>query len=59
VPRRLGPASLKLRLRLPSGERITSVTVGGRAFTRFDPASETIDLSGLHGRVNLVASVSA
>jgi hypothetical protein len=59
VPRRLGSATLKLRLRLPSGERITSVTVGGRAFTRFDAASETIDLSGLHGRVNLVASVSA
>jgi len=59
VPRRLGSAPLKLRLRLPNGERINSVTVGGRAFTRFDPASETIDLTGLRGRVNLVASVTA
>jgi hypothetical protein len=49
---------LKLRLRLPNGERITSVTVGGRAFTRFDAASETIDLTGLRGRVNLVANVT-
>jgi hypothetical protein len=59
VPRRLGSAALKLRLRLPNGERITSVTVGGRAFTRFDAASETVDLTGLHGRVDLVASVTA
>jgi hypothetical protein len=59
VPRRLGSAGLRLRLRLPNGERITSVTVGGHAFTRFDPNSETIDLTGLHGRVNLVANVSA
>jgi hypothetical protein len=58
VPRRLGSGSLKLRLRLPHGERITSVTVGGRAFTRFDAASETIDLTGLRGRVNLVANVT-
>jgi hypothetical protein len=59
VPRRLGPASLKLRLRLPNGERITSVSVNGRAFERYDAASETIDLTGLRGRVNLVAVVSA
>jgi hypothetical protein len=58
VPRRIGSASLKLRLRLPIGERITSVTVGGRAFARFDAASQTIDLTGLHGRVNLVASIA-
>jgi hypothetical protein len=59
VPRRLGSASLRLRLRLPNGERITGVTVGGRAFARFDAASETIDLTGLRGRVDLVASVTA
>jgi hypothetical protein len=57
VPRRLGAATLKLRLRLPNGKRITRVTVGGRAFARFDAASQTVDLTGLHGRVNLVASV--
>ena len=58
VPRRLGSATLKLRLRLPLGERITSVTVGGRAFARFDAASQTVDLTGLHGHVNLVASIA-
>ena len=58
VPRRVRPAALRLRLRLPVGKRITSVAVGGRAFERFDSRSGTIDLSGLTGRVNLVASYS-
>ena len=58
VPRRVHPAALRLRLRLPVGKRITSVSVGGRAFERFDSRSGTIDLSGLTGRVNLVASYS-
>ena len=58
VPRRVRPAALRLRLRLPVGKRITSVSVGGRAFERFDSGSGTIDLSGLTGRVNLVASYS-
>ncbi len=58
VPRRVVPRALRLRLRLPVGKRITSVSVGGRAFERFDSRSGTIDLSGLTGRVNLVASYS-
>jgi hypothetical protein len=58
VPRRLAPGTLKLRLRLPVGKRITGVSVGGRKFDRFDPGTGTIDLSGLTGRVNLVASYS-
>ena len=58
VPRRVRPAALRLRMRLPVGKRITSVSVGGRAFERFDSGSGTIDLSGLKGRVNLVASYS-
>ena len=58
VPRRVRPAALRLRLRLPVGKRITSVSVGGRAFERFDSGSGTIDLSGLKGRVDLVASYS-
>ena len=55
VPPRLGSAGLRLRLRLPNGERITRVTVGGRSFERFDASTETIDLTGLHGRLALVA----
>jgi hypothetical protein len=58
VPRRVGPRTLSLRLRLPAGKRITGVAMGGRAFTRFDAGSGTIDLTGLKGRVSLVASYS-
>jgi hypothetical protein len=53
VPRRSPPSALRLRLRLPDGERITGVTVAGKPFDRFDPASGTIDLSGLTGRIEL------
>jgi hypothetical protein len=52
------PQTLRLRLRLPIGKHITGVALGGRAFTRFDAGSGTIDLSGLKGRVTLVASYS-
>jgi hypothetical protein len=41
--------SVMLRLRLPTGEQMTRVTVNGRGFHRFDPKTETIDLSGLRG----------
>jgi hypothetical protein len=58
VPRRVHPQTLRLRLRLPVGKHIIGVALGGRAFTRFDAGSGTIDLSGLKGRVTLVASYS-
>lgn len=58
VPRRVPPRTLLLRLRLPVGKRITGVALGGRAFARYDAGSGTIDLSGLKGRVTLVASYS-
>jgi hypothetical protein len=50
VPSRGRPRSLLLRLRLPGGERILSVTPR----RRFDPTSGTIDLSGAKGTVDLV-----
>jgi hypothetical protein len=59
IPRRVVPRTLLLRLRLPLGRRITGVALGGKAFARFDAGSGTIDLSGLKGRVNLVASYSS
>jgi hypothetical protein len=44
---------LRLRIRLPAGERLGAVTLGGAPFGRFaDP--ETLDLSGLTGHVELV-----
>jgi pimeloyl-ACP methyl ester carboxylesterase len=47
------PATLKLRLRLPRGTAIAGVTLGGRPFARV--TGETIDLSGLRGKLELVA----
>ena len=56
VPKRNPPETLRLRLRLPDGERITGVELGGHAFHGFEPGSETIDLSGLRGRLDLVVT---
>lgn len=55
-PSRSRPDALRLRLRLPRGNRITRVLLGGRPFRRFDPASEEIDLSGQPGRLDLVVA---
>jgi hypothetical protein len=52
VPSRV-PETLRLRLRLPGGERITRVDLAGRPYDRFDPVSGTIDLSGLNGQLAL------
>jgi len=56
VPHRSAPASLSIRLRLPHGERLTAVTLGGRPWTRFDATSGTVDLSGRTGTLRLEAS---
>jgi hypothetical protein len=58
VPDREQPEALTLRLRLPGNGRIAGVTVGGRAFRRFDPKTGTIDLSGLSGTIDLNARVA-
>jgi hypothetical protein len=54
VPTRATPLTLRLRLRLPEGRRITAVLVNGRASTQFDPRSAVIDLSGRSGRLELL-----
>jgi hypothetical protein len=51
VPPRL-TGSLKLRLRLPAGERLAPVSAGGRSFERL-AAPDTLDLTGLTGHVEL------
>lgn len=56
VPKGNPPETLRLRLRLPDGERITGVELGGHAFHGFEPGNETIDLSGLRGRLDLVVT---
>jgi hypothetical protein len=47
------PKSLRLRLRLPGGQRITGVTLQGRPYRRVDVVSGTIDLTGRRGPVEL------
>jgi hypothetical protein len=54
VPRRSSPRTLKLRLRLPPGRRIGGVTLAGRPFGRLSRATQTLDLSRLSGRLELV-----
>ncbi|MCC6442961.1 MAG: hypothetical protein IT210_05820 [Armatimonadetes bacterium] len=51
LPERESPRSITLTLRLPQGKGIASVAVNGKPYSRFDAVKETIDLSGLSGRV--------
>ena len=52
LPGRRRPARTSLRVRLPRGARVTAVTIGGRPAS-FDRATETVDLSGRTGRVEV------
>jgi hypothetical protein len=54
VPDRARPRALRLRLRLPRPNRVTGVVLDGRPYRRFDPRTETVDLSGLRGRLQLL-----
>jgi hypothetical protein len=56
VPRRSPARALRLRLRLPRGQRVVQVRMG-EAPRPLDRRSSTIDLSGLEGRVELIAAV--
>jgi hypothetical protein len=44
VPARQAPAKVRLRLRVPEGRTLRSVTVNGREWREFDPATEWITL---------------
>jgi hypothetical protein len=55
VPSRRPPRSVRLRLRLPHGERIAAVRVNGRP-RPVDRRTGTIDLSGLRGELEVVAA---
>jgi hypothetical protein len=59
VPERGPLQRLKLRLRLPRGRAISSVTLGGRPFTSVDRTTETLDLSGRRGTLELVVGLRA
>ena len=55
VPESRSLKTLKLRLRLPRGQRLAHVDVEGQP-SRFDARTGTIDLSGLSGNVFVEAS---
>lgn len=53
LPSREQPESVQLRLRAPHPERMLWVKVNGRQYDAFDPDSETIDLTGLTGTLDI------
>jgi hypothetical protein len=59
APTRAKPRTLKLRLRLPEGRRITTVTLGGRPYANVDVTTGTIDLSGRRGTLRLRVGLGA
>jgi hypothetical protein len=51
VPSRTPIGSLQLRLRVPGGKQLIGVKVNGHPYTKFDSSTETIDLTGLTGKL--------
>lgn len=51
--------SLRLRLRVPTGNRLTRVRVNGHPHEKFEAATETIDLSGINVRMRILAYYEA
>jgi hypothetical protein len=49
---------LRLGLRRPPGYRVTSVRLAGHRLLPFDPASETVDLTGQVGDITLTATTA-
>jgi hypothetical protein len=58
VPRSPALRTVRLRLRLPVGRRLTAVTVNGRPYRRLDRQLATIDLSGHSGTLAIVARLA-
>ena len=54
----IGPHSLSLRLRLPRGRRIASVSLAGRPLRSFDRRTGTIDLTGHGGAIELEVALA-
>jgi len=56
LPARRSPKSVLLRLRHPNAAPIRSVEVNGKAWTAFDPGLEAVQLAGLKGKVEILAT---
>jgi len=59
IPSRTAPRSVLVRVRLPHARRIRSVTLDGSLFTRFNPRTGTVDLTGLKGTKTLHVTYAA
>jgi hypothetical protein len=55
LPDRNPPARTILRLRHPNTSPIRAVTVNGKLWRKFDPAKETVTITGVGGHVEVVA----
>lgn len=54
IPGRCPASRVVVSLRTPTGHRMRSVTVNGETSTAFDPARETVTLTGLTGHVMVI-----
>jgi hypothetical protein len=55
LPQRTPPLTVAMRLRLPGRRRLVAVNVDGRRWSRFEPGTGTIDLTGRRGAVRVTA----
>ncbi len=56
VPSRTKIGSIQLRLRVPAGKQLTNVIVNGHPHAKLDLDTETIDLTGMKGKMKIRAS---
>ena len=54
---RRAPERILLRFRTPEREPLLSVTINGKPHTRFDPDSGDLDITGMTGRLDIVAGI--
>src|SRR5690606_19607031 len=56
VPSRTPIENLQLRLRVPAGKQLASVTINRHPHSKLNPQTETIDLTGLTGKLKIIAT---
>lgn len=55
IPQRDSIKGIYLKLRLPNRKKITRVSINGKEYRQFDPATEIIDLTGCAGELDIKA----
>jgi len=51
IPSKSSVGNIQLRLRVPAGKQLIGVNVNGKPYDKFNPSTETIDLTGLSGKL--------